>query len=174
MSEFSESYHLRSERADDAIELLRGLKRQGYVYQPANGWVSFVAEGGKFEPDEEIVAAARQPLLHFVSAEDHGWSFTLFDRGKVASGYACEWESDINVDDAKYSREKLQQLVPSAHGPSLDEFERRMHPTDVDDLLEIRVSRVLAEALGLGHYEYFSYEYIATDGPDDPDLTEVT
>ena len=72
MSEFSESYHLRSERADDAIELLRRAKRKGYVYEPVNGWVSFVADDGTFEPDEQIVADARHPLLHFVSAEDHG------------------------------------------------------------------------------------------------------
>ena len=51
MSEFSESYHLRSERADDAIELLRRAKRKGYVYQPINGWITFLAEEGVFEPD---------------------------------------------------------------------------------------------------------------------------
>jgi len=34
MSEFSESYHLRSERAEDAVELLRRAERKGYVYQP--------------------------------------------------------------------------------------------------------------------------------------------
>jgi len=114
MSEFSESYHLRSERADDAIELLRRAKRKGYVYEPVNGWVSFVAEDGVFEPDERIVAAATQPLLHFVSAEDHGWSFALFDGGKVVCGYRCEWENDITGDDSKYSRQALQRVVPSA------------------------------------------------------------
>src|SRR5215213_3478855 len=135
MSEFSESYHLRSERADYAIELLRLVKRKGYVYPPGNGWVSFVAEGGVFEPDERIVAAAKYPLLHFVSAEDHGRSFTLLDRGKVVSAYRCEWDNDITADDSKYSREALQRLVPSAQSSLLDELERRLHPTDFDELL---------------------------------------
>ena len=175
MSEFSESYHLRSERAEDAVELLRLAKRKGYVYQPVNGWVSFVADDGEFEPDERIVSAASHPLLHFVSAEDHGWSFTLFDRVKVVSSYSCAWENDITADDSRYSREALQRLVPSADPPSLDEFERRMHPKDFDELLKVRTSRMLAQALGLEHYDWLAYDYIASDGPDDhPDVTEVT
>jgi len=175
MSEFSESYHLRSERAEDAIELLRRVKRRGYVYQPANGWVSFVAEDGDFEPDERIVAAASQPLLHFVSAEDHGWSFTLFERGKEVSSYGCEWENDVTADDSEYSREALQRLVPSADPELLDELERRFHPKEIDELLELNLPRLFAQALGLEHYEWFSYDYIASDSPDDhPDVTEVT
>jgi len=158
MSEFSESYHLRSERADDAIELLRRAKRKGYVYEPVNGWVSFVADDGTFEPDEQIVAAARHPLLHFVSAEDHGWSFTLFDGGKVASGYRCEWENDITADDSKYSRAAVLRLVPSADPSLLDELERRFHPADFDELLELKPSRLLAQALGLEHYDWLAYD----------------
>ena len=175
MSEFSESYHLRSERAEDAVELLRLVKRKGFVYQPVNGWVSFVADEGNFEPHEPIVSAAKQTLLHFVSAEDHGWSFTLFDRGKVACRYSCAWENDITADDSEYSRETLQRLVPSAEPESLDELERRMHPTDFDELMEISAPRLLAQALGLDHYEWLSYDYVATDGVEEhPDVTEVT
>src|SRR5215212_8892857 len=175
MSEFSESYHLRSERADDAIGLLRRAKRAGYVYQPVNGWVSFVADEGVFEPDERIVAAATQPLLHFVSAEDHGWSFTLFDGGQVVSAYRCDWENDITADDSRYSREALQRLVPSAQPSLLDELERRMHPTDFDELLELKPARLLAQALGLEHYDWLAYDYLASELPSDhPGVTEVT
>ena len=175
MSEFSENYHLRSERAEDAVELLRRAKRPGFVYQPVNGWVSFVADKGNFEPDERIVSAASHPLLHFVSAEDHGWSFTLFDRGKAVCSYSCAWEDDITADDSKYSREALQKLVPSAEPELLDELERRMHPSDFDELMEINAPRLLAQALGLEHYEWLAYDYIATDGLDEhPDVTEVT
>ena len=175
MSEFSESYHLRSENAEDAIQLLRRAGRKGYVFQPALGWVSFVAEDGVFEPDERIVAAASRPLLHFVSAEDHGWGFALFAGREVVSGYSCEWENDITSDDSKYSREALQRLVPSAEASLLDEFERRLHPSDFDELLEVNPSRLLAQALGLEHYEWLSYNYISSDSPDDhPGVIEVT
>jgi hypothetical protein len=37
------------------VGLLPRAKRKGYVYQPANGWVTFVAEEGVFEADERIV-----------------------------------------------------------------------------------------------------------------------
>jgi hypothetical protein len=178
MSEFSESYHLRSERAEDAVELLRRARRKGYVYQPVNGWVTFLAEEGVFEPDERIVAAASHPVLHYVSAEDHGWSFTLFDRGEVVSGYRCDWDDEIRVDDSKYSRAALQQVVPSAESTRLDEFERWLHPTDLDELFGAEPSKLLAQALGLEHYDWLSYDYIARDFPDSPDdypeVTEVT
>jgi hypothetical protein len=158
MSEFSESYHLRSGRAEEAVELLQRAKRKGYVYPPVNGWVTFVAEEGIFEPDERIVGAAAQPLLHYVSAEDHGWSFTLFDRTKVVSGYRCDWDDEIRVDDSRYSREALQQLVPSAE---LADFEQGLHPTEFDELFEAESAKLLAQALGLEHYEWLSYDYVA-------------
>jgi hypothetical protein len=178
MSEFSESYHLRSEQAEDAIALLRRAKRKGYVYQPVNGWVTFLAEEGTFEPDERIVAAAAHPLLHYVSAEDHGWSFTLFDRTKAVSGYRCDWDSEINIDDSRYSRAALQQLVPSAQPALLDDFESRLHPKDFDELHEAEPSKLLAQALGLEHYDWLAYDYMASDFLDSPedhaDVTEVS
>ena len=75
-------------------------------------------------------------------------------------------------------RQALEQRIPNAHGPSLDEFERRMQPQSVDELIEGSPSRVLAEALGLEHYEWLSHEYLSADfedAPEDhPDVTEVT
>jgi len=171
MSEFSESYHLRTERVEDAVELLQRAKRKGYVYQPVNGWVTFVAEGGGFEPDLQIVAAASQPLLHYVSAEDHGWSFTLFDRTKVISGYRCDWGDEINVDDSGYSREALQRLVPSAQ---LADFEDWLHPADFDGLFEAEPAKLFAQALGLEHYDWLAYDYVAGSFHNSPrDFPEV-
>ena len=62
MSEFSESYHLRSERQEDAVELLRRAKLKGYVYQPVSGWVTFLAEQGVFEPSPTMMAQASSRL----------------------------------------------------------------------------------------------------------------
>lgn len=178
MSEFSESYHLRSDRAEDAIELLRRAKVKGFVYQPANGWVTFVAEGGCFEPDQRIIASAQQPLLHYVSAEDHGWGFVLFNQAQVACRYTCDWDNQINFDDSQYSRATLQQFVPTAQPALLDDFEQHLRPTDFDALFEAEPSKLLALALGLEHYDWLSYDYVASDFYDSPedhsDVTEVT
>lgn len=168
MSEFSESYHLRSERVEDAVEILRRAKRKGFVYQPINGWVTFLAEEGNFEPDERIVATANHPLLHYVSAEDHGWCFTLFDRTKVASAYRCDWDNDITVDDSRYSRETLQRFVPSADAALLDDFAQRLHPKDFDEVFGAEPSKLFARAVGLQHYDWLAYDYLARDFHSSP------
>lgn len=178
MSEFSESYHLRTDRAEDAIELLQRAKRKGYVYQPVDGWVTFLAEEGVFEPDAKIVAAAKHPLLHYVSAEDHGWSFTLFDGAKIVSSYRCDWDDDIRADASGYSRDALVRMIPSVQPSLLDDFERYLHPKEFEDLFEAEPSKMFAQALGLEHYDWLSYGYMDQDfqdSPEDyPEITEVT
>lgn len=175
MSEFSESYHLRSDRSEDATELLRRAGRKGFVFEPDGGCVSFVADEGTFEPSKQIVAAAKHPLLHFVSAEDHGVSFSLFEGGKLVSAYGCVWENDVSVDDSRYSRQALERLLPEADPSLLDEFERRMHPADIDELVGFPLARLLTQTLGLQHAEWLSYDYIASDDPDaHPGMIEVS
>ena len=178
MSEFSESYHLRSEQAEDAIELLRRARVRGYVYQAANGWVTFLAEGGVFEPDQRIVASANRPLLHYVSAEDHGWSFALFDRGKIVTSYRCDWDNEITVDASRYSRAALESYIPSAQPGLLDAFEQVLNPETFDDLFSEEPSKLFAQAVGLEHYDWLSYQYMASDfeesREDYPEVIDVT
>ena len=174
MSEFSESYHLRSERAEDAIELLRRAKLKGYVFQPVNGWVTFVAEQGVFEPDQRIVTAATHPLLHYVSAEDHEWSFALYEDTKLVSGYRYSWDDEVTVDHSNYSRAALEQYVPLAQLAHLDELERQLHPKDLDDHLGAEPSKLFAQVLGLEHFDWLSYDHMARDFDSSPeDHTDV-
>jgi hypothetical protein len=43
-----------------------------------------------------------------------------------------------------------------------------------DELLQVYLSRILAQALGLEHYEWLSYSYIASDSPEEhPDVIAV-
>lgn len=163
MSEFSESYHLRSERREDACELLRAAGLAGYVYPAAQGWVTFVADGGQFEADPRIVGAAHQPLLHYVSAEDHGWSFSLFDHGRAVCAYHCEWNNDIAFDDTRYSRAVLQRMVPGAENAALDAFEKLLRPNNFEELIETEASKVFARAVGLEHYDWLDYDHVARD-----------
>jgi len=175
MSEFSESYHLQSERAEDAIELLRRARLKGYVFRPTNGWVTFLAEEGIFEPDAGIVDAAIQPLLHYVSAEDHGWSFTLFDRANVVCAYSCDWDDEITVDDSQYSRASLVRYIPAVKAALLDDLESRLNPEDIDELFEVEPSKLFAQAIGLEHYDWLSYDFMARDFDESPeDHTDVT
>ena len=163
MSEFSESYHLRSEHAEDATELLRRAKRKGYVFKPTNGWVTFLADDGCFKPERQIVTNSQHPLLHFFSAEDHGWSFTLFYEGKPVSAYSCEWDPGISVNDAKYSRDAILRVIPSVDTILLDDFEAEMRPAGYDDLIGSEVSKTFARAMGLEHFDWVAYHYVERD-----------
>ena len=164
MSEFSESYHLRTERSEDAVELLRRARLKGYVFPAIGGWVTFLAENGSFKPDQLIVAnCPPAPLLHYVSAEDHGWGFTLFDQGNTACKYSCAWDPGLTIDDAHYSRDELQRLVPLADSLLLEEFESEMRPTEYKDIVGSEASKNFARALGLEHYEWIAYHYVDRD-----------
>src|SRR5215510_591113 len=103
MSEFSESYHLRTGRADDAVALLRRAGVAGFVFPPRNGWVTFVAADGEFQPDARITAANQSTLLHFDACEDHGWSFSIFQAAKLVSRFKCDWTRKIRIEDAAYA-----------------------------------------------------------------------
>jgi hypothetical protein len=177
MSEFSESYHLRTERSQDAIELLKRAGRKGYVFEPTNGWVTFLAEENEFEPDEQVVAAAKHPLLHYVCAQDHGCGFTLFDGTNIVCAYRCDWEYDVTVDDSRYSHPALMKLVPTADSELLNNFERWSPPEDPDEPLEEEPSKLFAQAIGLEHYDWLAYDYLEAEfgeSPEDyPGVTEV-
>jgi hypothetical protein len=169
MSEFSESYHLRTENSSDAVELLRRAGLNGFVYPPTGGWVSFVAEGGDFEPDERIVSVAGRVLLHYVCAEDHGWNFTLFDGAKVISRYRCDWEDEVLVASAEYDRTALLPFVAPAKSAVFEDFESRLRPADLDDVMESEPSKLLAQALGLEHYDWLDYDHLARDFHETPE-----
>jgi hypothetical protein len=42
-----------------------------------------------------------------------------------------------------------------------DDFERRLHPPDFDALFEAEPSKLFAQAVGLEHYDWFSYDSVA-------------
>jgi len=163
MSEFSESYHLRSDRGEDAVELLRVADVKGYVFPPSDGWVTFLAADGSFKPHPKIVAGSKKGLLHYVSAEDHGWGFSLFDNGKLASAYSCAWDPHFTVDASKYSRAELERIVPFSDSILLQEFEQEMRPAGYTDIVGSEVSKTFARAMGLEHYDWVAYHYIERD-----------
>jgi hypothetical protein len=178
MSEFSESYHLISESSQDAADLLKRAGLKGYVYEPVNGWVTFLAEEGSFESDERIVAAAKHPLLHYVCAEDHGCSIKLFHGAEVICAHSCDWNEDLTVDDSGYSRAALEEFLPTIHKDLLDNFERLSPPEGPDELFEEEPAKIFAKAVGLKHYEWLSYDYMESnfhDSPQDyPGVKEVS
>lgn len=160
MSEFSESYHLRTADTNAASELLKRAGRKGYVFSAADGWVTFVAENNNFEPDPAIVAANQGLLLHYVSAEDHGWSFNLFDSTTEACRFDCRWENEVEIDPSRYAPENLARL-----GLEIDakELQRIVSLDTIEQVFEQAPAAKFAELLRLPHYEWLSFDYVSRD-----------
>ena len=72
MSEFSESFHLRSDCQQNGEDLLRRAGLTGAVFSPVRGWVTVVPESEMYEAVDQMVASNQGLLLHYLYAEDHG------------------------------------------------------------------------------------------------------
>lgn len=81
MSEFSDSYHLRTRDPARVIQLLRAAKRYGAVLPTSTGFVPFLVEGaadvGGVAP--EVLAHNAGVLVHYAYAEDHGLVIRAFE-----------------------------------------------------------------------------------------------
>ena len=55
---------------------------------------------------------------------------------------------------------------------------RGLHPKDFDELFEAEPSKLFAQAVGLEHYDWLAYDYMARDFHESPeehaDVTEVS
>lgn len=151
MSEFSESFHLRSNDAQAAVALLHSAGVDGYVFAAQDGWVSFVYEGD--EPPardhfDSIVGAAPALLLHYDYAEDHGCRVTVFDAGKRVARLSTSFDArkgsfdrdefvKLGLLTARDAEQIATWVSLGAAGPAA------------------------AEALGLPHHQWLSFEYVA-------------
>ncbi len=161
MSEFSESYHLRSERREDAAELLRRAKLRGFVFPPVNGWVTFLAEGGEFKPDPHIASCNEGFLLHYFHAEDHGWGFVIFEKTSRACSYECGWDPALQITDYATQSPTLRRLFSDPE--TLAEARNRLRPKPSEEEECFEAAEWFARAAGLTHYEWLAYHYVARD-----------
>jgi hypothetical protein len=111
MSEFSESFHLRSDSQQDGEDLLRRAGFAGAVFSPMRGWVTIVPESELFEATDKMVASNQGLLLHYLYAEDHGWKFELYKNSSIISQYECGWESNLAVNDSDLNLASLVSLL---------------------------------------------------------------
>jgi len=90
MSEFTEVHYLKAETSEAGRSLLRQIGRQGYVFEPNNGWVAIIPVGGMGWLNDSVVAAtgSTAPLLWFMHAADFGWGFCIAKDAKVVFQYS--------------------------------------------------------------------------------------
>lgn len=174
MSEFSQSYHLRTDDPADAVALLERAGLSGWVLPPGNGWVSFLPFPDTFgEPLPSLVEGNQGTLLFYLNAEDHGWLFTIFQGAQPVSSYGCSWEDDLDVQDDQLDAGLVETLVRSgAVDPdtSAEQAERLLHPDGIDQVLAYfthtegrNPGHGFAEIIGLEHFHWLSSDYLAKD-----------
>jgi tetratricopeptide (TPR) repeat protein len=158
MSEFSESFHLRTENAQEGIELLQAAGFKGVVFQPQNGWVTIVPQTTPLDGARAMTSHNPGTLLHYVFGEDHGWTFSLYEQSKSVIHYECTWDSRLAIDDSQVDMEALGAFVDPSRRAEMDAV---LHP-GLDDVRSAH--HRFADLIGLKHYEWLSGEYL--DGID--------
>jgi len=163
MSEFSENYHLRGTSRRDAIALLERAGLTGYVFPALDGWVSFVAEGEPFKPNQELIAANEGVLLRWVYADDHGWAFDCFKARKRLLSYECSWDEDIQIPSKIKHAEIERALGMELPALAGDAGAQILYPDSIEQLIELKPAYAFAKAVGLPNYRWLAYDYLARD-----------
>jgi hypothetical protein len=153
MSEFSCSYHLKSESIDDCKKLIKRADLAGFLFPLKNGWVSFVVDEPDFQFSKKLIDANEGVLLNFINAEDHGWSFEIYNKNEKICKFECEYG-----EKEKYSYEKNTNdwigLFDDKQSDLLDRILDEQKIISADDF---------AVGMGLHFYEWISYSYIFND-----------
>jgi hypothetical protein len=149
MSEFSESYHLRGTSRKDAVALLERAGLSGFVFPSVDSWVTVLAEGEPFRPNESLIDANEGLLLHYIRGEDHGWSFALYRGKRRVCKYECAWETEVQVEadlDLRQIEKELGQVL-SRLGET--QVRKIFHPEGIEQVFEVKPAYAFAQAVGL-------------------------
>lgn len=164
MSEFSQSYHLRTANKEEAVTLMRAAGKRGFVFEPVNGWTSFVVEGAEFSADEAIVSQNIGLLVHYVYAEDHGWTLTIFNKRLLVFDYRCHWEDELVIEADVLDLSLLRELI-AEQGQEEVGLVALFHPDNAEALFETDPPPAyqIAERLALPHFAWVSDDYVRSD-----------
>jgi hypothetical protein len=173
VSEFSESFHLRSDDQAEGVDLLRRSGLAGWVFPPADGWVTIVVERDfTGEPEPALTAANTGVLLLYVNAEDHGWSLTLWEGSEERSHYEAEWTEDMSVDRARHRPDEVRRMLSAALPAKRLARLEAVIDAPVDDeaweqwLTDGMPAVRAADALGLPNTTWMSGDYLRHGGDD--------
>ena len=159
MSEFSESYHVRTDDAGAVKKRLSDAKLAGIVFGPANGWLTFVPyeelndyreAGGSHGLAVRMSQLLNAPVLWYLHAEDHGWTFALARPGAPICRFACWWDPEPSAE-----RDELDIAVLASLAP-LERLESLLRQFDIGAAFKERPAHRFAEVLGLPAYKWVS------------------
>ncbi len=167
MSEFSESYHLRSGTIDAGLELLQSARLAGFLFPPSKDWVTILPAGELFVPHRSLLAQNHGLLLRYFFAEDHGWGFSVHRGAFPAGSFEVSW-SLRGVSLAKAcSAETLSLLLPRSRPSTLARLVTLINCTHFATAVGEDAAHAFAKAIGLTNYVWLSYRW-AADAYGDP------
>ncbi|WP_079908318.1 hypothetical protein [Paenibacillus sp. 32352] len=173
MSEFSESYHLKTADRDEVVRLLNQTGKKGYVFEETNGWVTFVFDGEPFQADEAIVSHNPGLLVHYIYAEDHGWELKIFKKAELVFDYQCDWTDEIEVKRNLYDIRVIKELVMDQE-TSLEDLESIFINEHQDAIFdEIPPAHQFASLIGLVHVDWISFDSMEWRHANEEDIVVV-
>lgn len=169
MSEFSDSYHLRSSDQAEGVSLLQRAAIRGYVFLPSNGWVTILAEGKPFQPNKALIRANSGLMLHFMHGGDHGWEFGIYDHESLVCAHACDWGGEtLGLKNENLDIHRLTILISEISGEtrklSEEEIRSLFYPEDIEEIMdEGSPAYEFVELLGLENFSWTSFEYMDSE-----------
>ena len=114
-------FYPKGEPKNQAIDIIRALDNNGFVFPEMNGWVTFIIEGPAFEISESVVSENPGLLVHYSYTQDHGWGLTIFDKDEIISAYSCDWTNEISIEKDELDLYLLRELIMK-QGHSAEDF----------------------------------------------------
>ncbi|MBH5320306.1 hypothetical protein I6N90_21170 [Paenibacillus sp. GSMTC-2017] len=171
MSQFSQSFHLKTIDRTQAVELIRDAGKWGYVYPEVKGWVSFVVENRRGNADEIISQSNPSILVHYVFFEDHMWTLKIYNKDELVFDYEADWAGEgLVIEKRLFDLEILSELIMQ-EGNRVDDLEQIFDFKDDKIDYDNPPAYLIAQRLGLQNFDWISIEY--SDSLDDSELEEM-
>lgn len=193
MSQFSVSFHLKTEDPQICVDMINSCGLKGYVFPQVNNWVSFVCEEEDITKNNSIIQANKGLLIYYYYAEDFGWGFSVFKLKKRICRYECMWSGpmldeygefvfdedgellelqDLKVEDADLKMNILFQLLDNDFN-KMNYMKELLHPQSIEEAIQNNPSYNFAELLGIENFDWISYEYVSRNSEEFAGIIKV-
>ncbi|HEY9187328.1 MAG TPA: hypothetical protein VIR55_05435 [Ignavibacteria bacterium] len=181
MSEFSFSFHLRTNNSQEVVNLLKGCGLNGYVFPSTNNWTTFVCEEEDIEKNDKLINANSGLLVYYTFAEEYGWGFSIFKDNKKICSYDCLWGGpifdedgeviidengelleleDITIDDSNLNVNELLGLIENDFS-KVNKMKEILYPKSMQETIESNPHCAFTELLGIENTNWISYGIVS-------------
>lgn len=161
MSEFSESFHLRTVDKNEGKKLLKSIGSRGIVFEQTNGWVTVIPEG-ELNSKISSMSSYSGTIMHYMFAEDHAWMTSMFFDGCTISSYVCAWDPELYIEDDGLNIEELSRYLVSPD--LLPKLKGLFSIKDIEEIFDTSPAYKFAKLIGLEHYEWLAGQDIPSHG----------